>query len=390
MRKSPMLTFSIEEYETRIGKLLKEMSNSGLDAVILTSDENTFYFSGFRSIVWCSKVSTPATLVITKDGHISLITSQGGAHTAAYTSCVKDIRTYGDKSYQSYTDAIVSPLEERGLANGKIGFEFGEGHKIHLNYTAMTSLFEKLAGAEKKDAAKALWKVRSVKSSAEIEIIRKACSINETCIMKGFSKLREGMTEMDLYAEIMSEYMLMGSDSALPLGLRAGSERYSQGNCPPSHRPIMKGDIILVDGGPIYKGYYSDIIREAVIGAPTAHQQDVFDVAREACFKGIETVKPGIPVSEVCKAVDKFLDESKYAPLNVYKNWCGHSIGVGVHEYPMLDTKTDEILVPGMVFSIEPYIYEENVGSLGVEENILVTETGCEVLTPSDSRLLIL
>ena len=84
------------------------------------------------------------------------------------------------------------------------------------------------------------------------------------------------------------------------------------------------------------------------------------------------------------------MDESKYAPLNVYKNWCGHSIGVGVHEYPMLDTKTDEILVPGMVFSIEPYIYEENVGSLGVEENILVTETGCEVLTPSDSRLLIL
>ncbi|MPN39618.1 Methionine aminopeptidase [bioreactor metagenome] len=97
-----------------------------------------------------------------------------------------------------------------------------------------------------------------------------------------------------------------------------------------------------------------------------------------------------MPIKEVVKVVDDFMDNSKFSEINVYKNWCGHSIGVGVHEFPMLDSKTDTILQPGMTFAIEPYIYEYGVGSLGIEENILVTETGCEILTPSNSELMIL
>ena len=81
------------------------------------------------------------------------------------------------------------------------------------------------------------------------------------------------------------------------------------------------------------------------------------------------------------------MDNSKFAEINVYKHWCGHSIGVGVHEYPMLDSDTHILLKPGMVFSIEPYIFQDNVGSLGIEENVLITETGAEILTPSDSHL---
>jgi len=261
---------------------------------------------------------------------------------------------------------------------------------MHLNYNASQDLFNELKDAEIVDAAEIIWNLRSIKSPLEIEKIRECCSINIRGIQKGLDSLYEGMTEDELYRTIAQEYFRLGAQRTLPLGVRAGVERYSQSNCPPSDRPIGKGDIILIDGGPVYRGYYSDIIREAVIGKPTDYQLEMFNVAREACYKGIEAIKPGVPIKEVVKVVDDFMDNSKFSEINVYKNWCGHSIGVGVHEFPMLDSKTDTILQPGMTFAIEPYIYEYGVGSLGIEENILVTETGCEILTPSNSELMIL
>lgn len=390
MRQSLMLEFPVSEYESRLQKLQKQMESKNIDAVILTSDENTFYFSGFNSIVWDSKVSTPGVVIIAKDGVMVLATTKGGAETARVTSCIEDIRVYGKEEYPTYAKAITSLLRDKGIIKGRIGLELGEGHKMHLNYSASQDLFNELKDAEIVDAAEILWNIRSIKSSLEIERIRKSCDINIKGIQKGLDSVYEGMTEDELYRTIAQEYFRLGAQRILPLGIRAGVERYSQGNCPPSYRPIGKGEIILIDGGPVYRGYYSDIIREAVIGKPTDYQLEMFNVAREACYKGIEAIKPGVPINEVVKVVDDFMDNSKFAEINVYKNWCGHSIGVGVHEFPMLDSKTSTILQPGMIFSIEPYIYEYGVGSLGIEENILVSQTGYEILTPSNSELMIL
>ncbi len=391
MKQSPLLPFPVSEYETRLQKVIAAMGKAGIDALVLTSDENTYYFSGFNSIVWDSKVSTPGTVVITGDGSIMLATSSGGRYTAGATSCVDDIRYYGSDGYATYVKAIVSLLEEKSLLkSAKIGFELGNGHKMHLNYTLTRELFNELSDDTIVDASAALWEVRCIKSPLEIEYLRKASSINVRAIQHGFDVLREGMTEMDLYDNIMSEYFRLGAQRALPIGVRAGKDRYSQSNCPPGFRPIRKGDIILVDGGPIYQGYYSDIIREAVIGSPTPHQLDVFNIAREACYAGIDAIRPGRPINEVCKVVDDYLDNSKYAPLNVYHGWCGHGIGAGVHESPMLDAQTTTLLQPGMTFAIEPYIFEDGVGSLGIEENVLVTESGCEIMSKSNSELIIL
>ena len=382
--------FPVSEYEARRNKVLAGMEKAGIDALILTSDENTYYFTGFRSIVWESKVSILGTLVITKDGSMALATSLNGAKTARGSCCIEDIRTFGEDGYPSYVKAIISLLEEKGLTKGRIGFEFGDGQKMHLNYNLTQELFEELKDSHRVEAASLLWEVRCVKSPLEIEKMRKVCEINIQSIQKGFDSLNEGMTEMDLYGVIMSEYYRLGAERALPIGLRAGKERYSHINSPPSYRPIMKGDIILVDGGPVYHGYYSDIIRQAVIGKPTDLQQEMFDVAREACYKGIEAVKPGRPICEVSKAVEQYIESSKFAEYHVYANkgTYGHSIGIGVHEFPMLSHKSTMPLRVGMTFAIEPYLYKEEVGSLGIEENILVTENGCEILTPSDSTLM--
>lgn len=387
MKDSLLSLFPAAEYERRLERIVAQMHERGIDALILTSDENTYYFSGLRSIVWCSKVSTPGVMVITDDGSTAIATAKGGVETAKATASVEDIRCYGTDEYPSYAKAIVSLLAEKGKLQGRVGMEFGTGHKMHLNYDMTQQLFHELRGAEMIDAAEILWKVRSIKSPLEIAALRKACEINTMGIERGFDQVYSGTTELELNAMIMEEYYRLGAEFSLTLGVRAGADRYSQGNCPPSRRPIREGEIILVDGGPSYDGYVSDIIREAVIGKPTEYQQEMFDVAREACYRGIEAMKPGRPIREVVKVVDDFMDNSKFAEVNVYRHWCGHSIGVGVHEYPMLDSSTDTELAPGMVFAIEPYIFQQNVGSLGIEENLVITEHGAELLTPSNSEL---
>ena len=103
MKKGLILELPLSEYQQRLNKLINQMRKHDLEAIIFTSDENTFYFSGFRSIVWDSKVSTPGVLVITKDGDMVISTSKSGRETAKATSCVEDIRYYGqDSIYRTY------------------------------------------------------------------------------------------------------------------------------------------------------------------------------------------------------------------------------------------------------------------------------------------------
>jgi Xaa-Pro aminopeptidase len=390
-----MLRFPVAEYRSRLDRLCAEMAKEGLDAVVLTSDDNTYYFSGFQSIVWDSKVSTPCVLTITRDGDLSIATSRSGRETARVTSCVEDIRHYTrdggkDGGHPTFAKAIASLLVERRLDRGRIGMEFAKGTKMHLNHEQRTDLFAELGGATLLDCSKELWAVRCVKSALEIAEIRECCRVNCEGIAAGFAAVREGMTELELYRAIVIEYFKRGAERSLLLGIRAGKDRYSQGNCPPSSRPIGRGEIILVDGGPICNGYYSDIIRNAVIGRPTDLQLDMFNVARDACYAGIDAMRPGARIGDVSDLVERRMSGSRFGEWNAMKGSCGHSIGTGVHEFPMLDSGCDTLFAPGMVVAIEPYFYREGVGSLGIEENVLITATGHENLTPSPSELRII
>ena len=122
MRDSLLSLFPAAEYERRLEKIVAQMHAHGMDALILTSDENTYYFSGFRSIVWCSKVSTPGVLVITDDGSAAIATTKGGAETVRVTSAVEDIRCYGTEEYPTYAKAIVSLLAEKGKLQGRVAW----------------------------------------------------------------------------------------------------------------------------------------------------------------------------------------------------------------------------------------------------------------------------
>ena len=142
-----MLSFPLEEYRKRLDKLIAIMHRDGVNAVIFTSDNNTFYFSSFQSIVWTSKVSTPGVVVVTDDGDMALCTTKGGVETAKMTSLVEDIRYTGIGGYETLAKCIASVLQEKNLLGSRIGLELGYGHKLHFNYANQQAMFEELKNA---------------------------------------------------------------------------------------------------------------------------------------------------------------------------------------------------------------------------------------------------
>ena len=126
-----------------------------------------------------------------------------------------------------------------------------------------------------------------------------------------------------------------------------------------------------------------------MVGRPTDRQLDLFNVAREATDVGIRAAQPGATMGEVCEAIFRFISSSPYAHLHPRTSGYGHSIGLNVHEAPMV-VYSDVVLQPGMTIAIEPEIFEAGMGSMGVEENILITETGNEIMSDTDSHLMIL
>lgn len=389
-----MLDFPVKEYEVRLESFINEMDNLSLDAVILTTKENTNYFSSFRMITWDSKISKPGVLVITKDGTITLIGAVSGLETMKATSCVEDIRGFDKKGEKglptNLPDAIYEVLQEKGYADGNVGMELGKGFRLHLTHDDYSNLMRLLSDANVLDAAPAIWALRSVKSELEIERMRKVCDINIKAFEKALNAIHVGMTERELFRFMGENMFELGADDVFPLGIRAGKDRYSQGNSPPGDRAINEGEIVLIDGGPGYKGYYSDIIREACIGKPSARQRELFDFSVAACMTGIEKVKAGVTPKEITQAIDSFVDNSDYTNNYVSRGGCGHSIGLDIHEVPLITLANEEPLKPGMIIAIEPSFYEENMGMFNIEENILVTEDGYEILTPLDHDLWII
>ena len=132
MREPFMLSFPLDEYRARLDKLIAIMQRDGIDAAIFTSDNNTFYFTGFQSIVWGSKVSTPGVVVVTADGGLALCTTRGGVETAKVTSLVEDIRYTGAGGYPTLAECIASVLADRKLLSGRIGLELGYGRAAKI------------------------------------------------------------------------------------------------------------------------------------------------------------------------------------------------------------------------------------------------------------------
>lgn len=235
---------------------------------------------------------------------------------------------------------------------------------------------------------KALYSLRAQKTSLEIENVKIAQEIAENALRKLLSLIRPGVTEKELAFEL--EFLLRKEGAeAIAFDLIVASGKNSAiPHAEPSDKPIEVGDFVTIDMGAVYGGYHSDMTRTVAVGAISDEQLRVYNVVLEAQKMAINAVKPGIPCKDIDDIARNFIAESGYA--NCFGHALGHGVGLEIHEKPFLSKRSEDILQPGMIITIEPGIYLANAFGVRIEDMLLVTANGHENLTAIEKELIIL
>lgn len=389
--------FPFEEYRSRYAKAIALMEQQGLDALLVTQEENVRYFAGYLSILWCS-LFRPYVALLPRDPSLgpSLIVPGQEGGNAEHTSWVKDVYIYPDQ--ENPVPHILAEIKNKGLDKGAIGTELGFGMRLGMNINQFEELRNSLSPGRIVDGTPIIQAVRMVKSPTEIECIRRACEISQTGTQAGWEALHEGMTEKELMAVIASTMYREGAEAGTKpsfFAMMAGPTRYKTVNALASDNVIHEGDFVIVDGGAVYKGYATDYIRQACLGEPTEEQRRFFNVALEANNAAIEAIRPGVSGADVYEAGMKVFEREGVLEHNLL-NIVGHGVGMDLHEVPWLGERgkvytSGTVLEPGMVVCIEPVFAGANdpdwrKGVWIQEDKVAVTDSGHEVLTSQLSK----
>lgn len=247
-----------------------------------------------------------------------------------------------------------------------------------IPWSAYQSIVERIQKVEFIDIGNEFNLLRRHKSPLEIDLLRESCRITDLALDLIRDELVLGMTEFEIRARILYSFNLNAADSAFsPLVMGGNDEQTAVIGRAPRDRPLETGDSLMIDIGAQYQGYQADVARTFVLGKPNRLQQDVWDTVQRAHEKVVSMAKPGLPCKELHDAALKIFSEAGHRFLHRI----GHGIGLATSfEWPSLDTEP-AVLEPGMTLAIEPAIYVVGAGAMKLEDDILITESGCEILS---------
>ena len=237
------------------------------------------------------------------------------------------------------------------------------------------------------NGASVLERMRLIKGEEERDFLRKAAEIADRVIGEVIKYIHPGLIERDISNRIKELFIECGGqglafDSIVASGPNTSRPHYNKDN-----RRIQEKDIIILDFGCRYNGFCSDISRTVFVGEPTAEQRKIFDIVVRANTNAEELVRPGVTADQVDLAARTVIREAGYG--HCFLNRTGHGIGMAVHEGPYIKEGNDQVLEPGMTFSVEPGIYIAGRFGMRVEDIVLVTENGREVLNKSTKEIII-
>lgn len=367
----PQLQFSIDWpslIADNIERLCVQLEAEDVEILFVNNIDNVRYVTGY------SPVSGPAMV---------------HASWAVVDVASREVTLFG---FNFYVDSIraklpwiedVRPLpaqidaEIARLASGRrrIGFD------SYLPYFTGQALAGRLHGADVVDASAAISRTRAIKSPAELEIMRRSVAIAEMGMNAGIGACREGVLEFEAAAE--SEYAMRraGAEGFPFMNVITSGENVGIMQELSTDRIMRRGDLVMLDLGCLFEGYNSDFARSVVVGdAPTDEQRRMYQVVHTALKEMTAAMRPGVAVNTLDALARRVIDEGGFGPWT-YTYFVGHGIGMTSWELPIVDADTTTTLAPGMVIAIEPGIHKPGVGGVRLEDTILITEDGCEVLT---------
>jgi Xaa-Pro aminopeptidase len=227
---------------------------------------------------------------------------------------------------------------------------------------------------------------RMVKSAAEIERIRKSVQANSEAYSRTMRRVKVGVREQDLAAELEFQMRMLGAEKPSFDTIVAAGERSALPHAHPTARRFQENELLLIDMGATLDGYSSDMTRVTFAGAPPKRVRDMYRAVLEAQLTAVNAVRAGVPSGKVDKAAREVL--KKHGLEREFLHSTGHGLGLEIHEPPRIGKKEKTKLQAGMVITIEPGAYIDGFGGIRIEDTVLVTENGCEVLTPTPKEFI--
>ncbi|MBR5768046.1 MAG: aminopeptidase P family protein [Clostridia bacterium] len=395
--------FPMEEFEDRRGRIRKAMASEGLDALILARQENLEYASGFTHDSWLAgfRDFTQQVVIFADPAIEPALVAPCDLQGCFATSAISDIRPVRDLTPAGNMKVLMDVLSPLG-AHPKIGIERPADGRPSLPQIFIEELENGLKAALS-DCTELMDRVRMIKSPREIAFVREACRITSEAVEAGVRAVRLGASEAEIANVIALEMVRLsgGGYASSPWFIYV----YADGKSPvawdgvASDYRFREGDCVYIDAGYRKYGYYADMIRIVSLGEPLPDKKKIFEVSREVNHELIRFMKPGLRSSEVYRRLYETYEKLGYkkeidAALEGGFVCEGHGIGLSVHEPPYIVPDCDIILEPGMTMSLEPNLFlgfpfENTRVALKPENNILITENGCELLstTPDDMRV---
>lgn len=364
-----------EEFERRIEKLRCMAEEHDIDGFFIVSEPNMRYFTGFSTLAIERLV---AALIPTEPAEPILIIPKLEEEKARKLSFFKDIRIYTDAEGPSRV--ISEALKDLNLTEATLGVEGSLPFKFYR------MIREAAPSLEVKEASMIFEKLRSIKSMSEIEIMRRAADIAVKGIKAGIESIKVGVSELSVALEIERRIIELGGES-VPFCLVLSGENSALPHGRTSNRKIRKGDAVVIDIGVTYEGYYADITRTIFVGEISEEERGVYNVVFKAQEKAINSVKPWIKACQVDKTAREIIEEAGYGDFFTHRT--GHGLGLEVHEEPYITQTSETMLEPRNVFTIEPGVYLYGSFGVRIEDDIVVTKDGKEVLTEMPRDLLI-
>jgi len=375
--------FSLEEYQSRLGRVRRELAARGLDALLVHTPENIYYLSGYHTAGYycyqCLLVPLRGTPI-----HLTRGTEETNARALSWID-----RTTSYMDHEDPIELTASVLKEEGLSSSRVGVE-------KVSWFLTIAHFEQLQrlvpDASFIDGSMIVEACRVVKSEAEIAYIRAAARAAEAGMTAGLGALREGATENDLAAEIQRTVTLAGSEyPGLPIFVASGV-RSSFAHATWSGRKICQGDPVLLEISGCAARYSAALMRSAFVGSPPVRLQQMADTSRRALEEMLKAISPGRPLGEVWQV---WADAMNAGGFEGGFKRTGYSIGVNFPpdwgEGYILSFKRGEqrLLEPNMVFHIPSMVKIYGFADVGNSETVRVTSDGCDILTNFERALFV-
>jgi Xaa-Pro dipeptidase len=285
-----------------------------------------------------------------------------------------------EASFYSYGDQEgPGPAIQRAATDLRLEGKVLAVEHLRMRVLELRLLEEHAASARFVDGEPLLSQLRVLKDAEEIAAMRRASEVNEECFRQVAARIRRGVTEQEL-ASIWQKAALDASGGELPdVPIVASGVNGASPHTTATARAVERGDLVIIDGFLRVEGYYSDITRTYAVGEISEELQRIYSIVEEANAAGRDAVKPGIQAQEVDGAARQVIQEAGYGEY--FSHRTGHGLGLEIHEPPYIVEGNEEILQPGMTFTVEPGIYLPGQGGVRIEDDVLVTEEGCETLT---------